>query len=102
MSNLVGDVVVPLKYKLGQGLLSASLRQTPCDILLDTTVMGHIILLISLLKHHLAMQRNSAQNDHALCYTLEEKTCCAEIGKSGSMRQPYLNPYFQASQLSKE
>lgn len=67
MSNLVVTQTSPLKYIIRQALLSASLRQTPCNIFPDTSVLGCIISLISLLKHHLAMQGNhSAQNRNEL------------------------------------
>lgn len=60
MSNLAVTQTSPLRYITRQAPLTASPRQTPRSIFPDTSVLGRIIPLISLLKHHLAMQRNGS------------------------------------------
>lgn len=98
MSNLVVTQTSPLKYIIRQASLSASPRQTPCNIFPDTSVLGRIISLISLLKHHLAMQRNhSAQNHNELCATHWKNRCVLHWGRP--IRQ-YLSTLLKSLLLS--
>lgn len=98
MSNLVVTQTSPLKYMIRQASLLASPRQTPRSIFPDTSVLGRIISLISLLKHHLAMQRNhSAQNHNELCATHWKNRCVLHWGRR--IRQ-YLSTLLKSLLLS--
>lgn len=106
MSDLVVTQTSPLKYIIRQAPLTASPRQTPCNIFPDTRVLGHIIPLISLLKHHLAMQRHrSAQrrNERRAARWKNSRAWCR--GRLGCQNPPALlksQPEFCSCQKKRD